>query len=239
VDVFTYHHPDGNKNWVNSTEYVKTGTRSYSAYIGEYAYPVVQAVEGPKNDMSGGMEYPMITLITSPDADEEKLDAVITHEVGHNWFPMMVGTDERQHAWMDEGLNSYFQFRYEAEKWRANSIFGNAIPKELTQKPVNEFQAAVYGVLNTIPMEGAIETPAANFKNEEEYGIVTYIKTALWMYALEQEFGREKMDKAIQAYFKEFKFKHAYPEDLKASFEKSFGKDLTSYFDLLKKKGTL
>src|SRR5829696_7289826 len=92
VDVFTYHHPDGNKNWVNSTEYVKTGTSSYSNYIGEYAYPVVQAVEGPKNDMSGGMEYPMITLITSPDADEENLDAVITHEVGHNWFPMMIGS---------------------------------------------------------------------------------------------------------------------------------------------------
>jgi hypothetical protein len=61
VDVFTYHHPDGNKNWVHSTDYVKSGARAYSSYFGEYPYPVVQAVEGPKNEMSGGMEYPMIT----------------------------------------------------------------------------------------------------------------------------------------------------------------------------------
>jgi hypothetical protein len=237
VDVFTYHHPDGNKNWVNSTDYVKTGTKSYSSYIGEYAYPVVQAVEGPKNDMSGGMEYPMITLITSPDADEESLDAVITHEVGHNWFYGMLASNERQHAWMDEGLNTYFQFRYEAEKWKANSIFGKQIPKELTQKPTAEFQSIVYGAMNSIPMEGAIETPAADFKSKDEYGIVTYIKTAIWMYALEQEFGKEKLDKAIQSYFNEWKFKHPYPEDLKASMEKELGKDLTPYFELLKKKG--
>lgn len=240
VDVFTYHHPDGNKNWVNSTEYVKTGTKSYSAYIGEYAYPVVQAVEGPKNDMSGGMEYPMITLITSPDANEENLDAVITHEVGHNWFPMMIASNERQHAWMDEGINSYFQFRYEAEKWKSNTILGEYIPKEVKKLPVGEFQAAIYNVISkALPMEGAIETPAADFKNEEQYGLVTYIKTAVWMYALEQEFGREKVDKAIQAYFRDFKFRHAYPEDLKASFEKEIGKDLTPYFDLLNKKGAL
>ena len=239
VDVFTYHHPDGNKYWVNSTEYVKTGTRSYSNYIGEYAYPVVQAVEGPKNVMSGGMEYPMITLITSPDADEERLDAVITHEVGHNWFYGMLASNERQHAWLDEGINTYYQFRYEAEKWRGNSIFGNDIPKELTRKPVNEFQAAVYGVMNTIPMEGAIETPAADFKNKDEYGLVVYIKTAIWMYALEQEVGREKLDKAIQAYFREWKFRHPYPEDFRAVFERELGKDLTPYFELLNKKGTL
>jgi aminopeptidase N len=186
--------------------------------------------------MSGGMEYPMITLITSPDADEEALDAVITHEVGHNWFYGMLASNERQHAWLDEGLNTYFQFRYEAEKWKANSIFGKQIPKELTLKPTAEFQSAVYGALNSIPMEGAIETPAADFKDKEVYGIVTYLKTAIWMYAIEQQFGREKLDKAIQSYFKEWKFRHPYPEDLKTSLEKELGKDLTPYFELLNKK---
>ncbi|HUC79805.1 MAG TPA: M1 family aminopeptidase, partial [Flavisolibacter sp.] len=239
VDVFAFHHPDGNKHWVNSTDYVKTGTRSYSGYIGEYAYPTVQAVEGPKNVMSGGMEYPMITLITSPDADEERLDAVITHEVGHNWFYGMLASNERQHAWLDEGINSYYQFRYEAEKWKANSIFGNAIPKEVAQRPVPEFLNAIYGALNTIPMEGAIETPAADFKNKDDYGIITYVKTAIWMYAMEQEFGKEKMDRAIKAYFNEWKFRHPYPEDFRAVLEKEMGRDLAPYFDLLKKQGTL
>ena len=60
--------------------------------------------------MSGGMEYPTITLITSPNAEEEEMDGVITHEVGHNWFYGILGSNERDHAWMDEGMNTYFQF---------------------------------------------------------------------------------------------------------------------------------
>jgi len=239
VDVFTYHHPDGNKNWVNSTDYVKSGAHAYSSYFGEYPYPVVQAVEGPKNEMSGGMEYPMITLITSPNASEPMLDAVITHEVGHNWLMGVLGTNERTHAWMDEGINTYFQFRYEAEKYRFNSVFGEAIPREVTEKSAHDFQALVYNALSKLPMETPIDTPAGDFTSEDEYAIVTYVKTAIWMYWLELELGRTTVDKAMQTYFQQWKFRHPYPEDLKAVFEKETGKDMTPYFDLLKKKGTL
>jgi len=240
VDVFSYHHSDGNKNWVNSTSYIKSGTRAYSDYLGEYAYPVVQAVEGPKNEMSGGMEYPMITLITSPKATIEMLDAVITHEVGHNWLYGMLATNERQHPWMDEGINTYLQFRYEAEKYRANSVFGDNLPEELKKKTVNEFQAMVYDVINkNIPMEEAIETPSADFKNKEEYGLTAYLKTAVWMYLMELNFGQDKLQKGLQSYFNQWKFKHPYPEDLKTVLEKEIGQDLTSYFDILKKKGSL
>jgi len=239
VDVFTYHHPDGNKHWVNSTDYVKSGARAYSSYFGEYPYPVVQAVEGPKNEMSGGMEYPMITLITSPDASPMMLDAVITHEVGHNWLMGILGTNERTHAWMDEGINTYFQFRYEAEKYRYNSIFGESIPREVQAKSAEEFQSMVYNALTKIPMETAIETPSHQFSGGEEYGLVVYVKTAMWMYFLELELGRANIDKAVRAYYNQWKFKHPYPEDMKSVFEQELGKDLTPYFDLLKKKGTL
>jgi hypothetical protein len=239
VDVFTYHHPDGNKNWVNSTEYVKSGARAYSSYLGEYPYPVVQAVEGPKNEMSGGMEYPMITLITSPDASEPMLDAVITHEVGHNWLMGILATNERTHPWMDEGVDTYFQFRYEAEKYRFNSIFGDQIPTEIKQKSVQEFQALVYSALMRVPMEKAIDQPSEQFQNEDEYGIVVYVKTAIWLYELEQALGRENLDKAIHSYYDQWKFKHPYPEDMKAVFEKELGKDMTPYFNLLKREGNL
>jgi hypothetical protein len=240
VDVFTYHHPDGNKNWVSSTDYIKSGTRAYSNYIGEYTYPTVQAVEGPKNESSGGMEYPMITLITSPDASVEQLDAVITHEVGHNWFMCMLGSNERNHAWQDEGLNTYYQFRYEADKYRYNSIFGNQIPKELKNLPADQFQATVYDALNkAIPMESPIDIPSAEFATEDEYGIASYLKTSIWMYLMELELGKEKVDAAMKAYFNQWKFKHPYPEDMKAAFEKELKTDLTKYFDLLKKKGSL
>ena len=215
----------------------KNGTRAYSGYLGEYAYPVVQAVEGPKNESSGGMEYPMITLITSPDASEEMLDAVITHEVGHNWFMGMLASNERNHAWLDEGINTYFQFRYEAERYRYNSIFGNDIPKELKQKPVDEFQALVYKAMNNIPMEPAIDMHSAAFANKQEYGLIEYIKTSIWMYLMELELGKENLDRAMQSYFKEWKFKHPYPEDLKATLQKELNTDMTTFFDLLKKKG--
>ena len=110
VDAFTYYHNKKKTLWESSIDYVKNATRFYSDQVGEYAWPVVQAVEGPKNNFSGGMEYPMITLITSPDAKPESLDGVIAHEVGHNWFMGFLGSNERMHGWMDEGMNSFLNF---------------------------------------------------------------------------------------------------------------------------------
>ena len=154
IDAFSYYHNKKGTIWNNSIDYIKDGVRNYSRWIGEYGYPVVQAVEGPKNNASGGMEYPMVTLITSPDAKEETLDAVIAHEVGHNWFMCMLGSNERKHTWMDEGLNTYFQFRYEAEKYRSNSIFGDAIPKDLKKMPTDEFLRVIYNVIDEESADG-------------------------------------------------------------------------------------
>lgn len=236
VDAFTYYKNKKNTLWNNSIDYVKDATRKYSEWIGEYEYPVVQAFEGPKNNASGGMEYPMITLITEPDAHKEALDGVIAHEVGHNWFMSMLGSNERMHTWQDEGLNTYYQFRYEAEKYRYNSIFGDQIPDDIKKLSVKNFQDAVYGAMMQVPMNGAIDEPADQFKTSEEYGIVSYVKTAIWMYMLESKFGRDRVDKAFRDYFNEWKNKHVQPEDMKRSFEKTLGANLDTYFALLKKE---
>jgi len=237
IDVFTYGHENGNANWRKSVLFVEDAVRHYSNWIGEYQYPLAQAVEGPKNVMSGGMEYPTITLITSPNAGEEELDGVITHEVGHNWFYGFLGTNERDHAWMDEGMNTYYQFRYEAEKYRANSVFGNEIPTEVKQKSATDFESAIYSALSQIPTTEAIETPSAAFPNKDDYGTVIYLKTAVWMYLVEVAIGQEKMDEIIKDYFNDWKFKHPYPEDLKAEFEKKLSKGTDEIFKLLDQKG--
>jgi hypothetical protein len=237
IDVFTYSYENGNKNWVVSTSYVEDAIRHYSNWIGEYPYPVAQAVEGPQNVMSGGMEYPMITLITSPNADEPELDGVIAHEVGHNWFYGILASNEREHAWMDEGMNTYFQFRYEAEKYKANSIFGNAIPEAIKQKNLPDFLSSIYMAMTEIPMEEAIETPAADFEDKDKYAVVEYLKTAIWMFIVESSVGADKFDKVIKTYYDDWKFKHPYPEDLKAEFEKEFGAKIDGIFGLLNKKG--
>jgi hypothetical protein len=236
VHVFSFSQSNGNKQWKNSTDYIKDAVRHYSAWIGEYPYPTAQAVEGPKNQSSGGMEYPMVTLITSPDAKEEELDGVITHEVGHNWFYGILGSNERDYPWMDEGLNTYYQFRYEAEKYRTNSIFGASLPRDMKQLPEGEFLGRIYNVLNTLPAKKAINTGSTGFSNKEEYGIVVYIKTAIWMYLVETAVGREALDKALHEYFSMWKFRHPYPEDLREVLERSTGKKLDSLFELLNKE---
>ncbi|HEX6848895.1 MAG TPA: M1 family metallopeptidase [Chitinophagaceae bacterium] len=238
IDAFSYYHNKKNTIWENSIDYVKDGVRAYSDWVGEYAYPVVQAVEGPANNSSGGMEYPMITLITSPDAKKESLDAVIAHEIGHNWFMSMLGSNERLHTWMDEGLNTYIQFRYEAEKYRYNSIFGDAIPAELRKVSPDKFLEIIYdAIAKGLPMQAAMETPADKFANSDEYGIVSYIKTALWMYILEASVGRDKVQAALHNYFNKWKFKHPEPADMQAAFEEAIGSSLAKFFELTKKEG--
>jgi hypothetical protein len=240
VDAFTYYHNKKKTIWNNSIDYVKDAVKKYSGWIGEYEYPVVQAVEGPANNSSGGMEYPMITLITDPEARPESLDATITHEVGHNWFMSMLGSNERAHTWMDEGLNTYFQFRYEAEKYRSNSIFGKSIPENIKKLPADQFLNVIYTAIDkNLPMNSPMDIPADKFTSSEEYGIVSYVKTALWMYIFQSSVGESKARLAIQNYFNKWKDKHPQPEDMKAAFEEATGEDLTNFFQLTKKEGKL
>jgi hypothetical protein len=238
VDAFSYYHNKKKTIWNNSIDYINDAVKKYSYWVGEYEYPVVQVVEGPKNNSSGGMEYPMITLITSPDAKVETLDAVITHEVGHNWFMSMLGSNERAHTWMDEGLNTYFQFRYEAEKYKSNSIFGKSLPASVKKLPTDQFLNVIYSAIDkNLPMQSAMDIPADQFPDSNEYGLVSYIKTALWMYILESKVGKEKASLAIQNYFNKWKNKHPQPEDMKAAFEEAVGENLDSFFELTKKEG--
>ena len=92
-------------------------------------------------------------------------------------------------------------------------------------------------VLSQIPMDPAIETPSANFENKEIYGLTVYLKAATWMYIAELTVGADKLDKVIQAYYNKWKFKHPYPEDLKASFESELNMGFDDLFNLLNKKG--
>lgn len=240
VDAFSFYHNKKGTIWMNSIDYIKDAVHKYSEWVGTYGYPVVQVVEGPKNNSSGGMEYPMVTLITSPDAKVETLDAVIAHEIGHNWFMSMLGTNERAHTWMDEGLNSYIQFRYEAEKYRSNAIFGDAIPREVKKLSADEFQNVIYNIIDkNIPMKSAMDIPADQFPDSEEYGLVSYVKTALWMHLLEASVGREKVDLALHNYFNKWKDKHPQPVDMQSAFEEAIGTDLSNFFKLVHKEGAL
>lgn len=238
TDAFAFHDVKSGNQWYNASHFVEDALLKYSGWFGEYPYSTAKAVEGPKNQTSGGMEYPTVTMITSPDADQKRLDAVITHEVGHNWLYGILASNERDHPWMDEGINTYLQFRYEADKYRANSIFGNAIPEEVKKNSADQFLAIIYNIMNQqIPMEEPIATNAVNFRSKEDYGTVVYIKTAVWMYVVEMAIGKQKVDAGLKAYFDQWKFKHPYPEDFKKVISTSSNYNLDNLFDLLNKTG--
>jgi hypothetical protein len=238
IDVFSYFRSGAGKQWLHSISFIKDAVLHYSEWVGEYGYPVVSAVEGPGNVSSGGMEYPMITLITSPGATKDELDGVIAHEVGHNWFYAMLGSNEREHPWMDEGINSYYEFLYEAEKYRTNSALGDLIPREIRKKGLDDFLEAIYNVFNQVRTDEPIETPATGFRSESEYGLVEYTRTAVWMYILQKAMGEEGFHKGMRNYFTEWKFRHPYPEDLKASLEEVSHEPLDKVFALLNKSGS-
>jgi len=236
IDAYTFYHST-DKQWYNSEDDVEDVIRHYSAWVGEYEYPAANAVAGPANGFSGGMEYPMITLITDPKADEVKLDGLLAHEVGHNWFYAMLGTNERDHPWMDEGINTFYQFKYEGQKHRSNIVFGHSIPE--SAKALNDaaFFSAIYNSMNMIPMQEPVETPSESFKDDQEYSKIVYLKTAIWMYTLELSLGTDKLQQAMQSYFSDWKFRHPYPDDMKASLEKSLNMGLADLFELLQQEG--
>ncbi len=237
IELYSFHQPSGNKLWVNSIQFIKDAVNKYSDWVGEYPYPVVSAVEGPRNNSSGGMEYPMITLITSPSADLESLDAVIAHEIGHNWFYGILGTNEREHPWMDEGFVTFYEFRYEAEKYRSNTILSRMLTNSVKSLDSDAFLTRIYNALNKYPAEQPVATKTAGFANTGQYGLVVYIKAAIWVFIAEKQMGKEKFEKAVKDYFSEWKFKHPDPEDLKRSFERSYGAPLDDLFELLNHKG--
>ena len=108
--MFTNHHSN---SWKGAIQYVNDAVYDYSSWLGDYPYDNCTALQGAL-EAGGGMEYPTITVI-SADASPKGLDIVIAHEVGHNFFPMIINSDERQWTWMDEGLNTFVQYLAEKE----------------------------------------------------------------------------------------------------------------------------
>jgi hypothetical protein len=236
VDAFSFFHPWEKDNWSKSIMYVKDGTRKYSDYLSEYPYRTVTAVSGEANENSGGMEYPTITYITTTEGGQE-LDITIAHEIGHNWFYGILASNERDHAWMDEGMNSYYQNRYELEKYgnynlvsKSGNFFRNKTPDDALEMLLN--------LMFKIYKDQPIETPSEQF-SYANYGLIVYVKTSIWMKKLEEQLGKSAFDSAMRAYYKDWSFKHPYPEDFKRSIEQSSGQDIDVLYNQLSATGPI
>jgi hypothetical protein len=212
---------EGNPLWEEySTRAVAHTLKSYSSHTFDYPYP--KAVSVHANDQ--GMEYPMICWNWGrPDADGKYTDrvkngmiSVIVHEVGHNFFPMIVNSDERQWTWMDEGLNSFMEYMALME-WD---------PK---------FPADRGPAKNIVPYmsgdEKGLEPIMSNSESIRQFGNNAYGKPAAALNILrETVMGRELFDYAFKTYANRWKFKHPTPEDFFRTMEDASAFDLDWYW---------
>lgn len=221
--MFTNHQAD---KWTQAVEYVSRAVQSYSEWVGEYPWPHATAVQSALS-AGAGMEYPMITVIGDASSDKD-LDQVITHEVGHNWFYGILATNERDHAWMDEGINSFYEYRYTTKFWGDRVV--ELLPAFLANGTDADLYEMAYLYTARRRVDQAIDTPSDDFELVN-YGTESYIKTGSAFWHLEAWLGTEKFDAAMQEYYRQWKFRHPYPEDLRSILEKSSGKDLAWFFD--------
>jgi hypothetical protein len=222
------------EEWEKSIQYLNDAIYYYSLWNGDYPYKQVTAVCGGLS-AGGGMEYPNITVISSID-DDFNLEKVIMHEVGHNWFYGMLGSNEREHPWMDEGLNSYNELRYIRTKYPDASL-GKAVGLDANIMDLGRFnhdqEYYLAYLMNGIRhRDQPIELPADDFTSANYAGI-TYSKTAIVFDYLRYYLGDKVMDKAMQEYFERWKFKHPQPNDFRKIMEEVSGKNLSWVFDEL------
>lgn len=228
VDVFSFYKPGSNDGWKQAVSFAKQGILAYSNWMGEYPYTIATVVQGSYNEHSGGMEYPTITLITTED-DSIALDATIVHEIGHNWFYGALASNERVHPWMDEGMNTFYQKKYEEMKYGSSSYIKNA--SLLSNKLPHDAEELVLKSMQTIRRDQPIETPSEEF-SEINYGLIAYEKASRWMKKLEETLGEELFKNAMRQYYTDWKFKHPYPEDFKSSIENTAGRSLEIFEEL-------
>ncbi|MBK7434427.1 MAG: M1 family metallopeptidase [Chitinophagaceae bacterium] len=211
IDAYAFHYTRNESEWKNCIAMIKRAILTKSTWLGEYPYNVVSVVDGGNG---GGMEYPTVTLLES-GGSEKMLDFVINHEVGHNWFQGILGTNERTHPWMDEGMNTYYDTRYSLQQYGSVSL--DIIPLKsafLKNRIPDDLQNTLLRTITAVKKDQPIELSGERFTSLN-YNLVAYVKTGEWMKELEKELGIAVFDRAMQSYFTQWKFKHPYPNDFK------------------------
>lgn len=198
-----------------STKAVAHTIKSYSKFTIPYPYPVAQSIEA-----SNGMEYPMICFNygrtekdgTYSEATKNGMLGVIIHEVGHNFFPMIVNSDERQWTWMDEGLNTFVEYLTE-------ELYDNKFPSR--RGPANS-------IVDYMKMpKDQLEPIMTNSEDIIQFGPNAYSKPATGLNILRETImGRELFDYAFKTYAQRWAFKHPTPADLFRTMEDASAEDL-------------
>ena len=203
---------NGNNAWERSTEYVKASVEQYSKRWFDYPYPI--AVNVASN--VGGMEYPAI-VFCGYKAKGASLWGVTDHEFGHIWFPMIVGSNERLHAWMDEGFNTFLN-------GIATEEFNNG---EYYRGPQDANKLSA--MLTNPVLEPVMTAPGG--MNERNIGLLAYYKPGFGLKILRDLIlGPERFDRALQTYIRDWAYKHPAPDDFFRTIENVSGENLAWFW---------
>ncbi|HNP75592.1 MAG: M1 family metallopeptidase [Cyclobacteriaceae bacterium] len=215
--AMSYYPKEGNPLWEKeSTKAVKAAITTYSKYTVDYPYPHATSV----HHASIGMEYPMICFNgarpakdgTFTDRTKWGLVGVVIHEVGHNFFPMIINNDERQWTWMDEGLNTFVQFRTQVENY-----------PDMPQR-----RGPASGIVPYMKGDPATKRPLMiNSEQVIQFGSEQYAKCATGLNMLRETImGPELFDKAFKEYAQRWAFRHPKPADFFRTLEDASAVDL-------------
>lgn len=239
ISVAAYSLPATGKNdvWKNAVQYIKKAVLSRSNLIGEYPYSSVTVVQS-ETAYGGGMEYPTITVLSGLKKEKE-LESVIEHEVGHNWFYGILATNEREYPWMDEGMNTYYNhYRYTTEPEPAATKKKNEADFWDARLPrgKQEMDDLMLRYAASEKMDQPIETSSEEF-SAWNYELSAYYKASKWMQWLETRLGKELFDSCMREYYRQWKFKHPYPEDFIAILRSTAKRDVITEAEALGRKG--
>lgn len=212
--IEAFYRTEGRRSyWDEAARYARHAVQFYSRTLWPYPYPHMTAVDGPEG--CGGMEFPMMTCIGGT-WDSLSMYEVVSHEIGHMWFPMQVGSDEKRYAWMDEGFTQYDQSQAMAD------FFKGFDDEERNRQ--NYLRIAQAG------LEEESMKPSDRFNSDAGYGSGAYYKPATALVALRAILGRELFEKAFREYGRRWLGKHPSPYDFWNTFDDVTGRDLSWFW---------
>ncbi len=206
-----YYRPSAIDPWKDAADQTRMSLDEYSTRWFRYPWPQMSAVEGPIS----GMEYPMLVMEAKSD-DKYDLYNVVTHEIGHNWFPMIVGSNERVHMWQDEGFDTFINTFSEARRYPEK---GDQIARALGERTYVESAMKANADVPVDLMPDRIDP--------RQLGLAAYVKPSVGLQLLRQEImGAAAFDDAFRTYIERWAFKHPSPTDFYRTMEDVGGRRL-------------